>query len=82
MSVVSMFEERKEIVIVPRPPYAITPHLRRFSLREQPIPCIYDEASRTCRRIVTLSTNEPVAFKVVISSEGLGASHQGSCVCL
>ena len=60
---------RDEIVVEPKPPYTITPHLEQFSLRGRPTPCIYDEVSRTCSRIVEVR-GARIAYKVVVENEG------------
>lgn len=57
-------------VIRPRAPYMITPHLRQFSLRGEPTPCLYDEVSRTCARLVTLGDGTRVGFEATVVSEG------------
>ncbi len=62
----------KELVAIikPNPPYMITPHLREFTLKSRPTPCIYDDVSRTCMRMVTWGTEEEVAYKATVISEG------------
>jgi len=57
--------------IKPRPPFAIMSHLRRFCLKNKPAPCIFD--GKSCRRLVFIE-NMPVAYKVLIISEGYDPS--------
>jgi len=57
------------VVIKPVPPYTITPHLRRFSLRGSPTPCVYDDALRRCSRLVRVR-GCLVAYRVFIVREG------------
>jgi len=53
--------------IRPKPPFNIMLHLRRFCLKNEPAPCIFD--GKSCRRLVFIE-NMPVAYKVTIISEG------------
>ncbi len=64
------WDEGLMLSIRPRPPYMITPHLKRFTLKDGPTPCIYDEVSRTCARIVAWGVEEEVAYEATIVSEG------------
>ncbi len=69
---ISKSYRRKESVAIikPNPPYMITPHLRKFTLKDKPTPCIYDNLSRTCMRLVTWGVKEEVAYEVTVISEG------------
>lgn len=53
--------------VSPKPPYAITPHLRRFSLPNHPTPAIVEGS--TYRRLVNLGKGL-VAVKAVVVREG------------
>ncbi len=62
--------EESVIVIKPRAPYTIMPHLKQFTLKDSRRPCIYDEESRTCARLVAWGVGEEVAYEATIFSEG------------
>ncbi len=64
------YSEDSVAVIKPNVPYMITPHLRQFTLKDKPTPCIYDDVSRTYMRLVTWGTEEGVAYKATVISEG------------
>ncbi len=70
MTARDVHEEEPVIVIEPRAPYTITPHLKQFTLKNRPTPCIYDEESRSCARLVTWGVEEEVAYEATILSEG------------
>ncbi len=53
--------------LIPKSPFLITPHLEKFTLPNEPVPCIYE--NRSCRRIIYIK-NKPVPYKVRITREG------------
>ncbi len=57
-----------EVIIRPKPPYSISLHFRRFSLKGRPVPYFYEK--NTYRRLVRVG-GEVVPIEVEIVSEGM-----------
>ncbi len=57
------------IAVRPIPPYRITPHLERYCLSGEPMPCTYEHESKRWRALLRVGDSErPLA--VVVRSEG------------
>ncbi|HDI02077.1 MAG TPA: DNA-3-methyladenine glycosylase 2 family protein [Ignisphaera sp.] len=60
----------EQVVISPIPPYMISPHIARFTLKDMPTPCIYNPDAKVCRRAIRWGIRGIVAYEVKIVREG------------